>query len=315
MQATACRCNHADNFILTTFLLMSKPVVTIGIPTGDYFTIVRPTAIDMMKMIAHTMNNKICEAVFVESAASPVTERNRNSLVGQMHESSEFLLQIDADMTFAPNTLERMLDTYKRIYEVEKKPFVLSGIGMMGSPPFFPAMFHAVNKGEKGFVRADPSTGEAYDGWVPVMDIPKEVFEVDAVGSFGFLIPFEMFSVFKGYGGWFNHHVEMDPDTPGKYLDIRHDIAFSMRVREAGHKIFVDPSIEFGHIRPRPVKKEVWEKSMMNEYETVGAKEKFCVEQFRARHLRTAFGWQIKHADADGLTPEQEKQLPINRTH
>lgn len=295
---------------------MSKPIVTIGIPTGDYFTIVRPTAIDMMKMIAHTMNNGVCDKVFVESAASPVTERNRNSLVGQMPESSEFLLQIDADMTFSPDTLERMLATYKKIYEVEKKPFVLSGMGQMGSPPFFPAMFYAVTKDdEKGFVRTDPTDGKEYDGWVPVMDIPKEVFEVDAVGSFGFLVPYELFSVFGTYGGWFNHHVEMDPETPGKYLDIRHDIAFSMRVRESGHKIFVDPSIEFGHIRPKPIKKAVWERSMMNEYETVGAKQRFCVEQFRARHLRTAFGWQIKHAEADGLHPQAEKQLPINRTN
>lgn len=292
---------------------MSKPIVTIGIPTGDYFTIVRPTAIDMMKMIAHTMNNGVCEKVFVESAASPSTERNRNSLVGQMDESSEFLLQIDADMTFPPDTLERMLKTYERIYEIEKKPFVLAGFGCMGAPPFFPAMFSAVNKNEQGGfdpVHEDRLTGDMYDGWVPIIDVPNDIFKVDAIGSYGFLIPFELFSVFKGYGGWFNHHMEMDAETPGKYLEIRHDIAFSMRVRESGHSIWVDPSIEFGHIRPRPVKKAVWNQHVAHPQFDAAT---FSREQFRARHLSTAFGWQLRHAESDGLAPEAEKQLPINR--
>lgn len=300
-----------------------KPNVTIGMPTGDYFTIVRHTALDYMKMIAYTMNEGVCEKVYVESAASPSTERNRNSLVGQMPDDSHFILQIDADMTFPPDTLKRMLETYYKIYEKEQKPFVLSGLGFMGSPPFFPAMFYAVNKQDpkvdphNPFLRADPERNNDYDGWVPVVNIPNEVFEVDAVGSFGFLVPFELFDTFKGYGGWFNHHVEMDPSTPGKYLEIRHDIAFSMRVRESGHKIFVDPSIEFGHIRPRPVKREVWEAHMkklsFNEGETKVNRIKFQYEQFRARHLSTAFGWQLRHAEADGLTREQEKQLPIER--
>lgn len=311
--------NPEDEIPAVTSFLNSmnkeRPIVTIGIPTGDYFSIVRPTALDFMKMIAYTMNNGVCEKVYMESAASPSTERNRNSLVGQMKEDSEFLLQIDADMTFAEDTLERMLNSYKKIYEKEQRPFVLAGLGFMGSPPFFPAMFHAVNKDEGGFVRANPEQNSDYAGWVPVTNIPDEPFEVDAVGSYGFMVPFELFSVFKGYGGWFNHHMEMDANTPGKYLEIRHDIAFSMRVRESGHKIFVDPSIEFGHIRPRPIKKAVWMEHMLRgNFVDAHMREKFLIEQFRARHLDTAFGWQLKHAEADGLSPEAEKQLPINRS-
>ena len=291
---------------------MTKPTVTIGLPTGDYFSIVRNTALDYMKMIAYTMNNRVCEKVYMESAASPSTDRNRNSLVGQMQEDSEFLLQIDADMTFAPDTLERILKRYEEIYEKVQHPFVLSGLGQMGSPPFFPAMFYAVNKTEGGFERANPEKNQEYDGWVPVTNIPDEPFEVDAIGSFGFLVPYELFTVFKGYGGWFNHHVEMDVDEPGKFLDIRHDLAFSMRVREAGYKIFVDPSIEFGHIRPRPIKKVVWEQHCANpKFDP----KQFSMEQFRARHLRTAFGWQKKSAEYDGLPPEAEKQQPISRDH
>lgn len=300
---------------------MTKPIVTIGLPTGDYFSIVRNTALDYMKMIAYTMNNRVCEKVYMESAASPSTDRNRNSLVGQMQEDSEFILQIDADMTFPPDTLERMLKTYATIFEKVQRPFVLSGLGFMGAPPFFPAMFKAVKRNEDKdgtfFMPADPEKNDEYDGWVPMIEWPKEPFEVDAIGSFGFLIPFELFSVFKGYGGWFNHHIEMDADEPGKFLEIRHDLAFSMRVREAGYKIFVDPSIEFGHIRPRPVRKEIWHQHVAkgNYVFDSAAREKFILEQFRARHLNAAFGWQKKHAEHDGLSPEQEKQLPINRTN
>lgn len=293
---------------------MSKPIVTIGMPTGDYFSIVRATALDYMKMIAYTMNERVCEKVYMESAASPSTDRNRNSLVGQMQEDSNFLLQIDADMTFPPNTLQRMLATYEKIYETEQRPFVLSGLGFMGAPPFFPAMFRAVNKTDSGFEKADPEKNSDYDGWVPFTHIPQDIFEADAIGSYGFLVPYELFTVFKGYGGWFNHHVEMDADTPGKFLEIRHDIAFSMRVREAGYKIFVDPSIEFGHIRPRPVKKTVWDEHMMRgNFIDPHVRNKFEIEQFRARHIGTAFGWQLKHAESDGLSAEQEKQLPVNR--
>lgn len=293
-----------------------KPSVTIGIPTGDYFSIVRHTALDFMKMIAYTMNNGVCEKVYLESAASPSTERNRNSLVGQMREESEFLLQIDADMTFPEDTLERMLNSYNKIYEQLKQPFVLAGLGFMGSPPFFPAMFKAVNKLTGGFEKADPEKNDQYDGWIPLTEIPgPEPFEVDAVGSYGFLVPFELFNSFKGYGGWFNHHIEMGPEG-GKYLEVRHDIAFSMRVREAGFKIFVDPSIEFGHIRPRPVKREVWEAYTKKlGFESAGFvnKKQFEHDQFRARHLSSAFGWQIKHAERDGLSMPEEKQMPIEK--
>lgn len=292
---------------------MNKPVVTIGIPTGDYFSIVRPTALSFMKMIAYTMNNGICSKIQMESAASPTTDRNRNQLVGAMDEDSEFLLQIDADMTFPENQLERMLETYEKIYEKEKKPFVLSGLGFMGSPPYYPAMFYAVNKIGKTLERVSPEKNSEYAGWVPVVDIPNEVFEVDAIGSFGFLVPYQLFNVFKGYGGWFNHHVEMDAKVPGKFLEIRHDLAFSMRVREAGYKIFVDPSIEFGHIRPRPVMREIWEGKMGGKKFPQSLKDQFSLEQFRARHLENAFGWQLHQAETDGMRePSSDSRYPID---
>lgn len=298
---------------------MNKPIVTIGIPTGDYFSIVRNTALDFMKMIAYSMNQGVCEKIQVESSASPNTDRNRNSLVGGMDDDSEFLLQIDADMTFAPNTLERMLKTYSEIYEREQQPFVLAGLGFMGSPPFFPAMFYSVNKSGERMTRVSPGRNADYHGWVPVIDIPDEPFEVDAIGSYGFLVPYQLFSIFKGYGGWFNHHVEMDISQEGRYLEIRHDLAFSMRIRESGYKIYVDPRIEFGHIRPRPIKREVWEHYVKSN--NIGkdgiaeAQNAFNMQQFRARHLDTAFGWQLKEVGTDAQVDDNpdEDRFPIER--
>ncbi len=79
------------------------------------------------------------------------------------------VFQVDADMTFAPDTLERLLQTS------EQHPnAVITGLGFMGYPPYQPAIF------DWPHMTAKPR---------PIASWPERPFEIGACGSFGFLIP------------------------------------------------------------------------------------------------------------------------------
>lgn len=208
------------------------PSITVGIPQGDYFTVCRDFSICLSRMIAYSYNEKVINHMNLVYAVSPKTADNRNAIFESR--KGEGVLQIDADMTFAPDTLKKFLETSAKFPDC-----IIAGLGMMGSPPYFPALYKWDEKEAKG---------------IPLGDWANEPFEVDLCGSFGFYVPE---SVIAKIDHWFDHMILTSPD--GKTSkEVRHDFAFCLRAKAKGIKVICDPSIKFGHIRPYPITEADW---------------------------------------------------------
>ena len=207
------------------------PTVTIGIPTGEYFTVCRDFYVSITKLINYSYRKKIVSDIQLIHTASPKTADNRNEIFEQS--TCDYVFQVDADMTFKPDTLQRMLITARG-----NENAVISGWAHMGSPPYYPALF---------------VDGETIK---PISHKPDSPFEINLVGSFGFLTPRKIVTSLGK--GWFDHVIETNEKT-GESREVRHDFAFCRRVRENGFKIVCNPAIDFLHIRPRHIGYQDWE--------------------------------------------------------
>ena len=111
---------------------------------------------------------------------------------------------------------------------------ILSGLYFRRAYPFSPVLFKKLDEGEDGNI-----VFEDYN------DYPDELFELEGVG-FGCVLMrtdclFQMLDE-DGVGRWF---------TP--LGGAGEDCAFCIRARRAGYRIFVDPSVELGHMAYAPV--------------------------------------------------------------
>lgn len=156
---------------------------------------------------------------------------SRNQLAGYALEmEADYILWLDSDMIFAPDTLERMIKTLDEHPEID----ILSGLYFRRAYPFSPVLFKKLDEGDDGNI-----VFEDYN------DYPDELFELEGVG-FGCVLMrtdclFQMLDE-DGVGRWF---------TP--LGGAGEDCAFCIRARRAGYRIFVDPSVELGHMAYAPV--------------------------------------------------------------
>lgn len=141
----------------------------------------------------------------------------RNSLVEQAQmEGARYLLMLDTDQTYPPDTLTKLLSHHVDICGVRVHRRWM---------PFDPIFL----RGELGKYQ-NVSDEEAYSG---------DLIEIDATGT-GCLL-FDMQIGDKIPGKWFEFStVEGKP--------VGEDINFCSKARQAGVKIFVDTSIEVGHL-------------------------------------------------------------------
>lgn len=161
---------------------------------------------------------------------------SRNKLAGMAVEMrADYVLWLDSDMTFQPDTLERMV----AVLEEHKDISVLSGLYFRRATPFTPVLFSKLELNDKGILFED------------VKDIPKGLFEVAGCGFGGVLMRTECLldiALAEGGGQWFTPMA-----TAGE------DCAFCIRARRAGHKVYCDPSIEFGHMGYAAVTRSFYE--------------------------------------------------------
>lgn len=215
---------------------MSARKITVGVPTGEYFTVCRDFFISFSKMLKYSYEHDVADEINLIFAASPMAAQNRNAI---LEGDSSHIFMVDADMTFPADTLEKMLAASEK-----QNNAVISGLAFMGAPPFYPSIYKW---------HEDKQVASPIGTW------PAEPFEVDAVGSFGMLIPRHIAKVLGPNA--FSHMFLQNFQTK-ESAEIRHDFAFCKRVRAAGFKIVCIPSIEFGHIRPYPITQSEWHQSL-----------------------------------------------------
>ncbi len=201
--------------IFTEPLAALRGKVTVSMPLGKS----GPDPItfeNFVNLCLHT-ERVIGDLAFIVAAGKP-TVSNRQEIARRFMETGrEWLFWVDSDMVFQADWLCRMLETCLAHPEIK----VLSGTARMSGGSPRPVLYtrsngqyHTINK------------------W------GKELFTVDAVGTFGMLMHRSVFEQIKQ--PWFSYEV------PGYGSDDA--INFCKRLNAANIKIWIDPSLPFGHI-------------------------------------------------------------------
>ena len=133
----------------------------------------------------------------------------------------DYVLWLDSDMVFKPDTLIRMMDTLQK-----NELNILTGLCFRRVPPYTPTLFDKLEMDGKNCIHTE------FD------EIPEELFEVGGCGFAAVLMKTDVFlDVSAKFGAMF---------TPiGQNGE---DASFCMRARECGYKIYCDPKIVIGHV-------------------------------------------------------------------
>ena len=146
----------------------------------------------------------------------------RNNLARQaLKTDADYVLWLDSDMVFAPDTLIRMLKVCK-----DNDIDFLTAVCFRRKPPYTPCLFDRLEKVDKGA------------SYTALMSVPEGLFKVGGCGFAGVLMSSDvLLSVQSKFGRMF------DPmDGFGE------DVSFCWRARQCGYDIWCDSAIEFGHV-------------------------------------------------------------------
>ena len=147
----------------------------------------------------------------------------RNNLARQaIKAEADWVLWLDSDMVFAPDTLIRMLDVCQK-----NKIDFLTAICFRRKPPYTPCLFDRLDKVEKGA------------SYTALMSVPDGRFKVGGCGFAGVLLSTD---VIMSVAAKFNGRMFDPLDGFGE------DLSFCWRARQCGYDIWADSEIEFGHV-------------------------------------------------------------------
>lgn len=161
--------------------------------------------------------------------------RNRLAAMAVQMEA-DYILWLDSDMTFVPDTLERMMKVLDENQNIE----ILSGLYFRRAHPFTPVLFSKLEVDENGNLE-----------FADYNDIPDEPFEIAGCGFGCVLMRTECLLniAAKEHGGvWFS-----------PIANAGEDCAFCIRARREGYKIYCDPSVELGHMGYAPITRAFYE--------------------------------------------------------
>lgn len=152
---------------------------------------------------------------------------SRNKLAERaINSNADYVLWLDSDMTFMPDTLHMMLLTL-----INNQLPILAGIYYRRRPPFTPTIFKEVTISHLG-VRCDN---------YPEDEIPeKDLFEIEGCG-FG--------CVLMRKDVLWNVMIQQNQDGLlfSPIMGVGEDLSFCWRARQCGYKITCDPTIALGH--------------------------------------------------------------------
>lgn len=161
---------------------------------------------------------------------------SRNKLAGMaVQMEADYILWLDSDMVFRPDTLERMLAVLDEHPEID----VLSGLYFRRGAPFTPVLFEKLEINEEGLL-----------DFADYEDVPDEIFEIAGCGFGCVLMRTDMLldiAAKEGGGMWFS-----------PLANAGEDCSFCIRARREGYRIFCDPSIDLGHMGYAAVTKEFY---------------------------------------------------------
>ena len=152
--------------------------------------------------------------------------------------NADALLFFDSDMIFPADTLEKM------VKHIEAGKEIVTGMYFKRRPPFSPVLYKSLGYREE--------TDETY--FEDLIELPdgKDPFEVAGCGMGCCMISKSvLLDVVLNYQTWFN-----------PIHNFGEDLAFCVRARDLGHKIWCDPTISCGHVGQLTITEEVWRQTL-----------------------------------------------------
>lgn len=186
----------------------------IAVPAMDYVAAGFAASLAMLQKDGEALVSFICGSLIYDA---------RNKLAAQAIKlEADYVLWLDSDMTFQPDTLRRLFETMEK-----EDADIVSGLYFRRSAPYTPVAFDEVTINEDG-----TSSHEDYHG-------PLEgVHPVEGVGFGCVLMKAQvLLDVFGTYGGGFN--------PLGGFGE---DLSFCWRARQLGFKLVLDTGVKLGHI-------------------------------------------------------------------
>jgi len=193
---------------------MTNKKTLIAVPAMDYVAAGFAASLAMLQKDGEALVSFICGSLIYDA---------RNKLAAQAVKlEADYVLWLDSDMTFQPDTLRRLFKTME-----EQDADIVSGLYFRRSAPYTPVAFDKVEINEDG-----TSSHQDYTG--PLTG----VHEVEGVGFGCVLMKAQcLLDVFGQYGGGFN--------PLGGFGE---DLSFCWRARQLGFKLVLDTDIKLGHI-------------------------------------------------------------------
>lgn len=197
--------------------------ITIATPTNR--GIQPETFQSLCNLVAHA--SKYDLHIITPEEGYTVAENRNYTAVQALNNKSEYLLMIDDDMTFPYDVLDRLLENDKEICGVayhsrgcDSRMKCIEG-----------DIMSIAEVDKKKYINLETNTDPKY----------KKTFELYATGTGIILIKCEIF--YKIKRPWFDFEwYESGQCKNGE------DWVFCFKAKDAGYKIYTDPTIEVGHI-------------------------------------------------------------------
>lgn len=233
-----------------------EPVVEVEGPSGSVFvvqidggTVDGAYAHSMIKAVTYTMQFPGLFSGYLRWTGGPLIAKARTEVVKHFlgRTDADWLLMVDSDMVFDPDTIHRLWQNA----DAQNRPIVAGHCyAMMAERGPIPTMWQAAPEGSPGPLI--PFEGYPTNALVPV----------GATGAACLMVHRSVFEKLQA---------EM-PDHPYPWfeeaywgnLPVGEDLTFCIRARKAGFPIFVDTSLDIGHVKPQLVNRdwfERWRKS------------------------------------------------------
>lgn len=208
---------------------MKKPSVTIGTPHNR--DLAPEYVMSLINLLGASVGKIDIKMKFYQSCLVNV---GRNVIGDKL--PTDYLLFIDSDITFPAWSLERLISHNKDI---------VGGMYFKKLPPHLPLVYS-----QKGWSHS------------PIANPPSTLFQCDGIGT-GFLlikktVLKDLYEKKFAAKNGFPFNFIQKPDGN----DIGEDLAFCMRARKKGYKIWCDPSIPLEHIGDSRFGASNYEKSM-----------------------------------------------------
>lgn len=197
--------------------------ITLAIPSFNGGGIDPKTFQCLLEMVAQS---KYDIHIVVAEEGYTIAE-NRNYIVYQaINNKSDYLLMIDADMTFLPDTLDKLLSNDKDICGV-----AYHSRGSTDIVKIVPDIMSIVETNKGKYINLEEEKDPKY----------KKTFECYATGTGIILIKVNIFR--KIMTPWF----EFTWHSNGKCKEGE-DWNFCFKAKDEGYKIYCDPTIKVGHL-------------------------------------------------------------------